>query len=65
MVLVSRGAENVCMCVYGVWTSRTLRDYFCGGYVGLARTVYMHRILDYSPANNTVYMLYIYGSGQP
>ena len=33
--------------------------------VGLARTVYIHRIFGDSPAKNTVYAPYIYGSGQP
>jgi len=34
-------------------------------YLGLARTVYIHRIFGDFPAKNTVYTPYIYGSGQP
>jgi len=52
-------------CVYGVYTV------FLAGkllYIGLARTVYILRIWPYIwwfPCQNTVYTLYIYGSGQP
>ena len=33
-------------------------------FLGLAKTVYMHRIFGEFPAKNAVYTPYIYGSGQ-
>jgi len=50
-VLCVNVSVRVCVCMYV--------------YVGLARTVYIHRIFGDFPAKNTVHTPYIYGSGQP
>ena len=61
MLMANLGATR-----YAAWRGFFLPEaWLFRSYVGLARTVYIHRIFGDFPAKNTVYTPYIYGYGQP
>jgi len=60
MLMANLGATR-----YAAWRGFFLPEaWLFRSYVGLARTVYIHRIFGDFPAKNTVYTPHIYGSGQ-